>query len=244
MNLQEFLINLPEPNGKPVVSILSGGLDSTILTHILAHIYGRENVYALTFDYGQRHRIELDKAQITCNKLGIKQKVLDINFLGDINKDFSSLSANSSKEVQNIEEVLGLPQPVQYVANRNSILTNIAVSFAETVGADKVALGIQSHDTLGYWDTTRDFVNSLNKTFQLNREHSIQVIAPFLGIWKNDEISIGKELGVDFSDTWTCYKGPDEEGLACGECPACVERRTAFRKLGLVDSIRYATKLK
>jgi 7-cyano-7-deazaguanine synthase len=227
---------IPSQDGKKCVSILSGGLDSTILTYALVDRYGRDMVHAITFDYNQKHRVELEKAAITTEKLGIRHKVLAIPFLGEINKDFSSLSAGGSISVQTIEETLGLPQPSQYVANRNSILINIAVSYAETIGADKVFYGAQSHDIAGFWDCTQAFIDTLNNTYSLNREHLIKVYAPFINMWKDAEIKWGLKLKVPFEDTWTCYNGGDK---ACGKCPACAERRAAFAKAGIFDPVEY-----
>jgi 7-cyano-7-deazaguanine synthase len=243
-NLENLKEKLPPPNGKPCVSILSGGLDSTILTYLLVHYYGKDNVHALIFFYEQKHSIEVGKAINTCEKLGIQYKVLDISFLGEINRDFSSLSSKGSIQVQKTEEMLGLPQPVQYVANRNSILINIAVGYAETIKADKVFYGAQSYDSMsGFWDTTKTFVESINKTLWLNREHSIEVYAPFLEYWKDDEIRLGIELEVPFEDTWTCYDPQIEEYTkplrACGVCSACCERKEAFKRVGIPDPIEY-----
>ena len=234
----DILSGALDDDNKLCVSILSGGLDSTILTYLLVDRFGKDNVKALTFNYNQKHNIELGKASITCSKLDIEQKILDIPFLGEINKDFSSLSSNGNVKVQTVKEMMGLPQPAQYVANRNSILINIAVSYAETIGANKVFYGAQSYDGVsGYWDTTRDFIDRLNSTFHLNREHLIQVYAPFLNCWKDTEIRIGASLGVPFEDTWTCYN--PQGSKACGICSACVERVTAFKKVGIIDPIEY-----
>lgn len=220
-------MNLDLPNtNKPVVSIFSGGLDSTILTYALVNKYGKDNVVALIYDYNQKHKIELDKAMTTIRKLGIKYKLLDISFLGDINKDFSSLAGD-------VESNNNSSMPSTYIANRNSILINIAVSFAETINAEFVFYGAQSHDVAGYWDCSQQFVNSLNNTFILNKEHTIQVIAPFMDYWKKDEILLGQELGVQFNDTWTCYNPQD--GKPCNECGSCIERALAFIEAGVKD---------
>lgn len=235
MNLEEFKSKLPDTK-KKVVSIFSGGLDSTILTYILVNKYGKDNVVALIYDYNQKHKIELDKAKITLEKLGIPFKRINISFLGDINKNFSSLASNSSINTPSIKDVLGLPQSTNYIANRNSILINIAVSFAETIDASHVFYGAQSHDELGFWDCSETFVNTLNETFKLNREHNIQVVAPFMNIWKDDEVRLGVELNVPFEDTWTCYN-PSFENKPCMTCASCAERIAAFKKAGVRDDL-------
>lgn len=244
MNLQEFLDKLPDTD-KPVVSILSGGLDSTVLTNALVKKYGKDKVFSLSYQYRQKHSVELACAAITVTNLGIKHKLLDISFLGEINKDFSNLAQDSSVETPDGKEVLEDKQSTNYVANRNSILINIAVSYAETIGAEYVFYGAQCNDYAGFWDCTPEYVDSLNKTFALNRDHKITVVAPFMGMWKEDEIKIGQELGVDFKYCWTCYdpqrfeiqeNGEIHKGVKpCKKCLSCVERMEAFKKAGVKD---------
>lgn len=221
------------------VVLLSGGLDSTTLLYYAVQQHGKDNVFALTTNYGQRQSIEIEKAKISCAKLGVKHKILDISFLGDIVKDVSALSSSGDVKLPNIEEVLGDPQPPTYVPFRNLILHSIALSFAESNGCQVVYLGIQAHDLYSYWDTTPEFVSAVNKVAELNRHHMILMEAPFVTMEKAEEIKIGQELGVPYEDTWTCYRGPNEKGEACGTCPSCAERKGAFKKLGLTDPIPY-----
>lgn len=221
-----------------VVSILSGGLDSTILTYQLVKEFGAENVYALTFNYGQRHNIELTKAHLTCGKLGIPLREIDISFLGDVVAPVCSLSAGTEVEMPTIEDVLGDPQPPTYVPYRNMILNSIGFSFAESVGAERIYSGLQVHDEYGYWDTSHSFIDSMNIVSNLNRKNGITLWAPFADMSKAEEIKIGLELGVPFQDTWTCYRGEEGNG-ACGVCPSCSERIMNFAKAGLADPCPY-----
>lgn len=135
------MIGLPNTD-KKVVSILSGGLDSTILTYMLAQKYGNNNVLALSFNYGQRHSKELYMAKKTCEKLDIKQHIVDISFLNDIIKNVCSISKDTNVDLPNIEDVLGDPQSSTYVPFRNLIFSSLALSFAESNGADLIFLGI------------------------------------------------------------------------------------------------------
>lgn len=221
-----------------IISVLSGGLDSTILTYYLVDKFGNENVYALTFNYKQKHNIEINKAKITCEKLKIKHKIIDISFLGDIIAPVSALSSKSDLQVPELKEVLGDPQPITYVPFRNLILVALALSFAESNGCEKVFLGIQKHDLYGYWDTTEEFLNALNNLIQLNRKNKIKVEAPFLYLSKTQEIQIGIKLNVDFKDTNSCYN-PTEDGKACGKCPTCRERLKGFNDNNIKDPIEY-----
>jgi len=239
-----------------VVVSLSGGLDSTTLLYLMVKKLGRENVYALSFAYQQRHDIELIQAQKTTTKLGVIHKVLDISFLGEVTKDVSSM-VKGKVSTPTMEDILGEPQPSTYVPNRNMILASITAAFAESVGAEGIALGIQKIDSYSYWDTTPEFYQAVQSVLRLNRKHQIQFIAPFIALSKVDEIALGNELGVDYSETWTCYNPLQKEVdssyeeepaggrnsirhylyLPCGTCPSCSERAQSFKKAGYVDPI-------
>jgi 7-cyano-7-deazaguanine synthase len=218
------------------VIVLSGGLDSTILTYKVKHENPSDDVFALSFNYGQRHSRELEGAVVTCQKLGIPHKVIDISFLGDIVAPVSALSAHKQVEMPTIKDIIGHPQPVSYVPFRNMILTSLALSFAESVKAQNVYLGIQVHDEYAYWDTNSKFVRAMQDVADLNRMNTIQIRAPFVNMSKKEEIELGITLGVPFEDTWTCYTGGQK---ACGTCPSCSERIMNFAKAGIVDPVPY-----
>lgn len=224
------------------IAVLSGGLDSTILTYKMVKDFGKENVIALTYNYGQRHNIEVKRAEVTGNCLGIKHQIIDISFLGKIIENVSALSNSKKVEVPNIKDVLGDPQPPTYVPFRNQILLSIALAFAESNNADEVYYGAVGVDEYGYWDTTTYFLNALNAVADLNRLHKIQIKAPFISLKKVDEIKLGIEIGVPFEHTWSCYTGDAEKG-ACGICPTCSERIMNFMKAGIKDPIKYQTNI-
>ena len=135
MTSNEALALLPQTKG--CVVILSGGMDSTITMRLAVEKYGKENVSALTFDYGQKQKREIDMARITTNMLGVKHKIVDAGFLGDISKGFSA-NVDTDMEMPTIKDVLGDPRPKTYVPNRNMILMSIAAAFAETQNVDTV----------------------------------------------------------------------------------------------------------
>ena len=236
--LSEKLQSLPASD-KPVVCILSGGLDSTILLYLLKKKY--DTVYALSFDYNQRHNFELLCAKRSCNKLGVPFTKLPVGFYGDMLKDVSAL-ASGDVEMPDIKDVLGDPQPVTYVPFRNMLFMTFALSFAEAMGAGHIFIGLQAHDLYMYWDTTMEFVDRLNSVAELNRMHPISIIAPFVELSKKEEIEIGNQLGVPYIDTWTCYAGPNEHGQACGTCPSCAERIKNFYEAGVKDPVSYNVK--
>lgn len=224
-----------------VISILSGGLDSTILTYKLVEEYGKDNVIALSYFYNQKHSIELEKAKITCKKLQITHEILDISFLSGFLKNSSSLVKNSNLEVPTIEEVIGHPQPITYVPFRNLLFQSLSLAFAESIGVKKVFIGLQEHDLYSYWDTTEEFIKKVNSICELNRMNLISIETPFIRMSKYDEILLGKELNVNFEDTWTCYNPIEKnsEIFACGICPSCSERLMNFQKAGLEDRLKY-----
>ncbi len=221
------------------VVVLSGGLDSTILTYkIKSELKSDEKLFAITYNYDQRHSIEIEKAQITCEKLEIEHRLIDISFLSDIIAPVSALSNKKEVAMPTIKEVLGQPQPVTYVPFRNLILTSLALSFAEVVKSDEVYLGIQATDEYSYWDTTSLFADRLNLVTELNRMNKIKIVTPFVHMTKKEEIYLGQRLNVPFEDTWTCYTGDEGHG-ACGVCPSCSERIMNFMKAGLKDPCKY-----
>lgn len=238
MKLKEALTALPTTPHN-VVSVLSGGLDSTIMTYILVEKYGADKVFALSYNYGQKQKRELDMAALTCKHLGIAHKILDLSILGDIAKQVSANIGGTDVVMPTIKDVLGDPQPKTYVPFRNMILNSLAFSFAEANKASHVFTGLQVHDEYGYWDTTQKFVDCMNAVAGQNRTHKVKLEAPFSQLSKYDEILIARELGnVRFDYTLTCYN-PDEHGNSCGVCPSCSERVQNFIKARVKDPIPY-----
>lgn len=229
---------MPDDKGKNVVSILSGGLDSTIMTYALVHHYGAERVRAISFNYGQRHNAELEKAKTTCQKLGIPMKVIDISFLGDIVKDVCSLAMDTNVELQCWDDVMEEDHPNYVVPYRNMIFASIALSYAESIGASLVFTGLQHEDDAQFWDCREDFINGINRVSMLN-DKGAQYVVPYINMTKAEEIQLGEALGVPFEDTWTCYYGDDGSHKACGVCASCIERITQFKKAHVQDRIEY-----
>ena len=239
MNVQDYLNRL-EDGGAVVV--LSGGMDSTISLRLCVERYGAENVRALTFDYGQRQRVEIEKAMASTALLGVKHKILDLSILGDIGKGFSA-NCDTDVDMPTIQEVLGDPRPKTYVPNRNMILMSLAAAYAEVEGITNVVMGLQIHDEYSYHDTTEKFVNSVNACLAQNRIIQIKIVAPFADLSKKKEIELLQVLdgNVDLlRHTLTCYN-PNDKGESCGECPSCAERVMNFAKCGIVDPIPYSS---
>ena len=240
MNLETALALLPSTD-KGVVSVLSGGLDSTIMTYLLTRKYGNDKVFALSYFYGQKQAVELTRAEETCKHLGVEHKIIDLRLLGDIASKVSANISGTDIQMPTIQDVLAMPQPKTYVPFRNMILNSIAFSFAESNDCNFIFTGMQSVDSYGYWDTTPEFIRDMNKVASHNRMHVIQMVAPFVSISKTEEIQIAQEMGnVRLEHTLTCYN-PDEEGRSCGKCPSCAERIKAFINNKLIDPVPYST---
>lgn len=215
------------------VCIFSGGLDSTVLLYSIKDEY---DVYALTFNYGQKHNKEIDCAVDICTQHNIPHKVIDLSFFKDISKGGSALT-DDAIDVPNVVDVLGLPQPPTYVPNRNMMLLSIAASYAESIEAQKVFYGAGGDDEhSGYWDCTKEFRASINNVLNQNRLNKIEICSPLVDMSKGEIVQLGSRLKVDFARTWTCYCGRNK---ACGKCPTCANRLKGFISAGLIDPLEY-----
>ena len=237
MEVNEILSRLPDVKGALVV--LSGGLDSTTALRLAVEKYGTANTSAISFTYGQKQVIEIDRARQTTKNLGVKHSVVGLGFMAEINKGFSA-NVDADMAMPTIQDVIGDPAPSTYVANRNMIMFSIAAAVAETNGAEVIICGLQANDNYNYHDTTPQWVAAVNAVLAENRKHKIVIAAPFVDMNKTDEIKAVLELDGNldlFASTLTCYNPSGEE--SCGNCPSCAERPHAFKTLGLVDPVPY-----
>ena len=220
------------------VILLSGGIDSTVLLHLLSR--RGYALYALACRYGQRHSRELECARIQAESAGVAAfHYLDMGFLGGLLREGSALIDSGAP----VPDLADIPpelrdQPPTYVPNRNMLLLSVASAYAEAIGAPRVFYGAQAQDEYGYWDCTQDFLERINALLALNRRQPVTVEAPFLRCSKADNVKLGLALGVDFGATWSCYRGGKK---ACGACPTCVERLNAFKIVGVEDPLSYET---
>ncbi len=266
LNLDKFLNSLEDlKEGQDcVISVLSGGLDSSILTYLLCERYGREKVRCLSFFYEQKQAFELEMAKKTTTYLGVQHKLLDISALAQLSREVSANISGTSLKMPRIQDVLGEPQPVTYVPFRNMILASFAFSYAEAQKASFVYMGLQAHDIYNYWDTSPSFVASLNELARQNRKYNLCLKTPFAEFSKTDELELALQLEqkkaadsmayqknpwnfVRLGDSLTCYEPQVEQDktkvLACGYCPSCSERIMAFSKLGYRDPVSYKRKI-
>ena len=218
------------------VAIVSGGMDSVTILHHLIKVEKRSPA-VITFGYGQKHDKEIEYAKTQAALLGCENHlVLDLALLRPLFANSALVSRETA--VPDIMDVLGDPQPTTYVPNRNMIFLALAVAYAETQGVSNVFYGAQRHDIYGYWDTTPQFLEQLNRVYRLNRKTPVTIQAPFVQYSKTDILRHGLELEVDYRLTWSCYEGRD---VACGHCPTCAERLKAFEEVGIPDPLPYAS---
>ncbi|MFP4501343.1 MAG: 7-cyano-7-deazaguanine synthase QueC [Candidatus Hydrogenedentota bacterium] len=218
------------------VVLLSGGVDSSVLLHHVVKNLARAPVHVLSFHYGQRHHRELDCARAQAVAVGAAEhRVIDISFLGPLLAPGSALidGGGDVPDLAGLSET-ELQQPPTYVPNRNMMLLSMAAAYAEANGFADVFYGAQAQDEYGYWDCTAVFLDRLNHLLALNRGTRITIHAPFITKPKAETVRLGLELGVDFAQTWSCYRGGEQP---CGTCPTCVERRNAFAACGVKDPL-------
>ncbi len=238
MTLKDALNQLPNTDKNVLVSC-SGGLDSSILTMLLVEKYGPNKVVALSYDYNQKQKVELQKAAALCKKLGIQHQILDLSILGEIARPMCANIGGTEVEMPTIVDVLGSPQPPTYVPFRNMILLSLTMSAAEVAKASHVFTGLQVHDVYGYWDTSQEFVDAMNKVASQNRTHKVEITAPFSHLSKTEELMLCQEMGkLDLlKHTITCYN-PNENGESCGVCPSCIaEEQRVLMADGVMKNI-------
>ena len=223
-----------DAGGKAVV-LVSGGLDSATVLALAASTGAR--CYALTFDYGQRHRVELDAARRVTQALhAADHRVvrLDIGWMGG-----SALT----------DTAIPVPQapsagiPVTYVPARNTVFLSIALGWAEVLGAADIYIGANAMDYSGYPDCRPEFIQAFERLANLATRAGVEgrgfrVQAPLMQLRKHEIIREGVRLGVDYSLTLSCYD-PDAVGLACGRCDSCRLRAQGFAEAGVADPTRY-----
>ena len=222
---------------KKAVILLSGGLDSTTcLAYALAEGYA---CYALSFDYGQKHHSELNAAKRIAKKFKVKKhEIIQLSSIGQLG---GSALTDEAMNVPNHHESSGIP--VTYVPARNTIMLSIALGWAEILDADAIIIGISSVDYSGYPDCRPEYIQAFADMAKLATKRGvegkpIQILTPLIHLSKADTSRLGLKLGVDYSDTVSCYKATDD-GLACGTCDSCYLRKKGFSEAGIEDPTRY-----
>jgi 7-cyano-7-deazaguanine synthase len=203
------------------IVVYSGGMDSYTLLCSTVKDLGKDNVKALSFNYGQRHSKELLYAEAGAKELGIEHKVVDIQGIHDLLGGSALTDEIDVPEGHYAAENMKLT----VVPNRNMIMLSIATAYAVSSNFDTVLFGAHSGDHTIYPDCRREFVEALSAATMIANYLPVTIEAPYLDMHKGDIAAIGKGIDIDYSKSWTCYKGLD---VACGKCGACQERTEAM----------------
>ena len=212
------------------VVIYSGGMDSfTLLNKIVNEGY---DVYALTFNYGQKQIKEVEAASIVCKQLGVAHKVLDISPINQLMQSSSLVGEEEVPEGHYASESM----KSTVVPNRNMILLSLAIGYAVDIKAGKVYYGAHAGDHTIYPDCRPEFVHAMNAVAGIANYEHVSIETPYLNSTKGEILEDGINMGLTYENTWTCYNGREK---ACGKCGACQERLEAFSLNNITDPLDY-----
>ncbi len=224
------------PQSKPAVVLLSGGLDSATC---LAICKDRGFIpYAISFRYGQRHSIELMKASAIAKEAGVEKHVvisIDLGAIGGSALTDSKLAVPKHE----LASEIGSEIPLTYVPARNTVFLSYALGWAEVIGALDIFIGVNALDYSGYPDCRPEYIAAFEKMANLATKaavegNTLKIHTPLIDLSKAEIIQLGLLLGVDYSQTFSCYD-PDDQGNACGHCDSCLLRQRGFEQNKMKD---------
>lgn len=226
---------------KKAVILVSGGLDSAT-TLAIAREAGYD-CYAMSFNYGQRHQVELESAKIVSKAMGAKEhKVVHLG-LGDIGG--SALTDDELDVPKTLDETISEGIPITYVPARNTVFLSLALGWAEVLDAEAIFIGVNAVDYSGYPDCRPEYIHAFQNMANLATKKGvegqlIEIKTPLIDLTKAEIIQKGLSLGVDYSQTLSCYS-PDSEGKACGLCDSCHLRQQGFEAAKVADPTVYSS---
>ena len=214
---------------KDSLIVVSGGMDSVTMMYE----YAEQIALAVSFDYGSNHnKKEIEFAKLHCERLGIRHLIIPLAFMGQYFKSSLLEGADAIPEghytAENMKSTV--------VPFRNGIMLSVACGLAESNGLKKVLIANHGGDHTIYPDCRPEFINAMSSAMTLGTDTHVEVFAPYTNITKSDIARHGKTLGIDYSETWSCYKGGDKH---CGKCGTCVERIEALAEAGIEDTTEY-----
>lgn len=227
-------------NQKSAVVLLSGGLDSATAAAVARDQGFR--LYALSVDYGQRHRYELEAAHQVARHLGVVQHAvtrIDLSQFGG-----SALTSQIEVPKDRSDDAMASGIPITYVPARNTVFLSLALGWAEVLEAADLFIGVNAVDYSGYPDCRPEFIEAFERTANLATKAGVEgtlsfkIHTPLIDLTKAEIIQLGTRLGVDYSLTHSCYD-PDSSGLPCGHCDACKLRLKGFAEAGQKDPVKY-----
>ena len=222
------------------IVLLSGGLDSTTTLAIAKNL--GYDLFAISFSYGQRHEIELERAKIVAREIKTKEhRIINIDL-----RQFggSALTDDIDVPTHREDEKISTSIPITYVPARNTIFLSYALAYAEVIQCNNIFIGVTSVDYSGYPDCRPEFITAFEIMANLATKAGVEgmdrikIQTPLIHMTKAEIIKEGLSLGVDYGLTHSCYD-PNEVGLACGNCDSCLLRLKGFKKLGVEDPLKY-----
>jgi 7-cyano-7-deazaguanine synthase len=226
---------------KRAVVLLSGGVDSTT-TLAIAQSQGYE-AYAMSFSYGQRHVLELERARQIAEKMKVKKHIIvniDLRAFGG-----SALTDDIDVPKDRSDQEIGTGIPITYVPGRNTIFLSFALAWAETLGIDTIFIGVNALDYSGYPDCRPEYIEAYQRMANIATKAGVEgksqlkILTPLISMTKAEIIQKGAELEVDYGLTLSCYE-PDDLGRACGLCDSCLLRKKGFAEAGVADATVYS----
>lgn len=216
---------------KKAISVFSGGLDCTVATCVYDKDY---EIHAITFNYGQKaFNQELKASKNICEKMGWRHEVIELPWLSKI----STSSLNTDEEIPEVDEndLDDLDKSSETASNvwvpaRNTVFTSIALSYAESIGAEIIIVGWNGEEGETFPDNSREYMDEFNELINVGSPDKIRIEAPAINLNKEEIVELGVEVGAPMNLSYSCYKGGDEP---CGVCESCMRRKRAFKKIGI-----------
>ena len=216
---------------KKAISVLSGGLDCTVATSVFDEEY---EIHAITFDYGQKAvKQEIDASKRICEKMGWMHEVIDLPWLSKI----STSSLNTDADIPELgeDDLDDLDKSSEtassvWVPARNTVFTSIALSYAESIGAEIIIVGWNGEEGATFPDNSKQYMEKFNELIDVGSPDKIRIEAPAIDLNKEEIVELGIEVGAPMELSYSCYKGDDKP---CGVCESCMRRKRAFEKLNI-----------
>ena len=227
-----------ESEKKIAISVLSGGLDSTVAT---AAFKDTHQIHALTFNYGQKSaEMEIKSALAVCKEIGAKHTVIDLPWLAELGK--SALTSDRDVPEPTAEDLDDKDVSIEtahsvWVPGRNIVFTSIANSFAESEGANIIIVGWDHEEAVTFPDNSKEFLNAFNNVIDVGSFDQIDIKAPLIDMDKESIVKLGNDMGAPLNLSYSCYKGFESH---CGVCESCMRRIRAFKRAGVVDKTIYS----
>jgi len=227
---------------KKAISVLSGGLDSTVATAVYTKDY---DIHGITFDYGQKSAVqEIKSSNAVCEKLGMKHTVIDLKWLANLGN--SALTNNEDIPITNFEELDNKSFAEEnankvYVPARNTVFTAIATSFAEAENAEIIIVGWDKEEAATFPDNSKEFLNKFNELIAIGTKTNlnIEIKAPAIDLTKKEIVELGKKVDAPMDISYSCYNDNEIDNIHCGVCESCVRRKRAFLEANIEDFTVY-----